>query len=144
MIPEFTDAGFLPVGIHRASLDEFKHRFVQFNRSDRRVRLFHGLEKLLSDAKLSTVVRRVLIAGSYVTEKAEPNDFDCIIIMEFSILSRTLSALEYNLVSRRAARQQYGGDVVAVLPGSEQYFQYLEFFQTNRDGEKVGVVEIDL
>jgi len=64
--------------------------------------------------------------------------------MEFSILFRTLTALEHNLVSRHAARRKYGGDVVAVLPGSEQYFQYLDFFSTNRDGDRVGVVEIDI
>lgn len=144
MIPEFTDAGFLPDGIHHASLDVFKLRFAQFSRSDRRIRLFEQLEKLISDAKSSAIVRRIIVAGSFVTAKAEPNDFDCILIMEFSILTKTLTALEYNLVSRRAARRLYGGDVVSVLPGSEQYFQYLDFFRTNRDGEKVGVVEIDI
>ena len=143
MIPEFTDAGFLPHGIHRASLDEFKLRFAQFNRSDRRIYLFQQLEKLISDARSSSVVRRIIVAGSYVTAKAEPNDFDCILIMEFSILAKPLSALEYNLVSRKAARRHYGGDIVPVLPGSEEYFQYLDFFQTNRDGERVGVVEIE-
>jgi hypothetical protein len=144
MIPEFTDTGFLPEGMHLASIEEFENRFAQFNRSDRRIRLFEKLDKLIADAKASSIVRRVIVAGSFVTAKAEPNDFDCILILEFSVLSKSLSASEYNLVSRRAARRIYAGDVVAVLPGSEQYFQYLDFFQTNRDGEKVGVVEINL
>jgi hypothetical protein len=125
-------------------MDEFKERFAHFSRSDRRVRLFEQLNRLISDAKLSTIVRRIIVAGSYVTAKPEPNDFDCILIMEFSILTKTLTALEYNLVSRRAARRIYGGDVVPVLPGSEQYFQYLDFFRSNRDGDSVGLVEIDL
>jgi hypothetical protein len=144
MIPDFTAAGFLPDGIHRASLDEFRERFAQFQRSDRRIRIFEQLQRLVADAKASSIVRRIIVAGSYVTAKAEPNDFDCILIMEFSVLTKTLTAAEYNLVSRRAARRMYGGDVVPVLPGSEEYFQYLDFFRTNREGQKVGVVEIDL
>jgi hypothetical protein len=144
MIPEFTDTGFLPSGMHRTSIEGFKLRFAQFDRSDRRIRLFEKLEKLVFDAKSSGIVRRLLVGGSYVTAKAEPNDFDCILIMEFSILTKTLSASEYNLVSRKMARRLYDGDFVAVLPGSEEYFQYLEFFQTNRDGDRVGIVEIDL
>jgi hypothetical protein len=144
MIPEFTDTGFLPNGMHLVTIEDFKRRFGQFDRSDRRIRLYEKLEKLVFDAKASGIIRRVLVGGSYVTAKAEPNDFDCILIMEFSILTKTLSPSEYNLVSRKAARRLYGGDVVAVLPGSEEYFQYLEFFQTNRDGDRVGIVEIDL
>lgn len=63
MIPEFTNSGVLPAGIHRASLREFQDRFAQFDRSDRRIRLFEGLKKLIADAKLSSIVRRVLVAG---------------------------------------------------------------------------------
>lgn len=80
----------------------------------------------------------------YVTAKAEPNDFNCILVLEDSIISRRLSALEYYLVSRRSARRLYGGDIVPVLPDSVRCSEYVEFFQTNREGERVGMVEIDL
>jgi len=122
MIPDFTEAGFLPDGVHLASIDEFKLRFAQFSRSDRRIRLFEQLERLIADARSSAIVRRIIVAGSFVTAKPEPNDFDCILIMEFSILTKTLTQIEYNLVSRRAALKLYGGDIVSVLPGSEEYF----------------------
>jgi len=50
MIPEFMETGFLPQGIHRAAVDEFKSRFARFSRSDRRIRLFEQLERLILDA----------------------------------------------------------------------------------------------
>jgi hypothetical protein len=33
MIPAFTEQGFLPPGIYQATLDEFKERFVIFQRT---------------------------------------------------------------------------------------------------------------
>jgi hypothetical protein len=42
------------------------------------------------------------------------------------------------------ARRLFGGDVLPAMDGSVALRQYLEFFQTTRDGEAVGVVEIAL
>jgi hypothetical protein len=144
MIPEFTDAGFLPVGIHRATIDEFKRRFAKFDRSDRRVRLYERLAVLFSDAKQSSVVRRIVFGGSFVSSSPEPNDFDCILVLDPAILHADLRPREYNLVSRHAARRIYGGDVIPAIDDSSAHLEYLEFFQTTRDGQKVGILEIDL
>jgi hypothetical protein len=91
MIPAFTEQGFLPPGVYQATLDEFKERFVVFQRSDRRFRLFVQLEKLLDQAAQARIVKRILIAGSFVSAKPEPNDFDCIVVLDPSIGSCTSS-----------------------------------------------------
>jgi hypothetical protein len=142
MIPAFTEHGFLPPGIHRATLNEFKERFVVFKRSDRRLRIFEGLEKLLDQAMRSGIVRRVIIAGSFVTDKPEPNDFDCLVVLDPAIVGNLLRPFEYNLVSRKMARHMFGGDIIPALEASHALQQYLEFFQTTRDGKRVGMVEI--
>jgi hypothetical protein len=59
MIPAFTEQGFLPPGIYQATLDEFKERFVIFQWSDRRLRLFVQLEKLLDQAARAGIVKRI-------------------------------------------------------------------------------------
>jgi len=41
-------------------------------------------------------------------------------------------------------RRLFRGDVVAVLEGSAALGKYLEFFQTARGGQPVGLVEIEL
>jgi len=144
MIPEFTEQGFLPPGIHQATRDEFKERFTLFQRSDRRLRLFEQLNQLLDQAAQAGIVKRMLIAGSFVTAKAEPNDFDCIVVLDPSIVGRSLRPFEYNLVSRKMARRLFGGDVMPALDDSPALQQYLQFFQTARDGQVIGIVEIQL
>ncbi len=143
MIPGLTDQGFLPPGVHRTTRDEFKERFVFFQQSDRRLRLFEQIENLLDQAVQSGIVERMIIAGSFVTAKPAPNDFDCIIVLDPSIVGRSLRPFEYNLVSRRMARRLFGGDVMPALDDSPALQQYLEFFQTTRDGQRMGIVEIE-
>jgi hypothetical protein len=144
MIPEFTEQGCLPPGIHRVTLDEFKERFVVFQRSDRRLRIFERLERLFDQAASSGIVKRIIIAGSFVTAKPEPNDFDCIVVLDSTIVGNPLRPFEYNLVSRKMARRIFGGDVVPALEDSHALQQYLEFFQTSRNGRRVGIVEMQL
>ncbi len=79
-----------------------------------------------------------------MTNKSEPDDFDAILILDPVVVNQTLRPREYNLVSRKMARRIYGGDVLAAVDGSAALAKYLKFFQTNRAGEPVGVVEIAL
>ena len=144
MIPDFTEAGLLPPGVHRTTVDEFRARFVVFCRSDRRFRIYEKLERLIIDAKRAGIVTRLLVAGSYVTAKPEPNDFDCLVVLDESIVGQRLSPVQYNLASRRMTRRIYGGDVTAALEGSQALEKYLEFFQTTREGGRMGLVEIQL
>lgn len=144
MLPDFTDEGLLPAGIHRATLGEFAERFTVFSRSDRRFQVFRQIERLVADAKRSEIVQSVLVAGSYVTAKPEPNDFDCILVLDPSIVGETLRPFQYNLVSRKAARRIYGGDIAPAVAGSVALTQYVEFFQRTREGKAAGIVEIVL
>jgi len=42
------------------------------------------------------------------------------------------------------AHRLFGGDVLAALEDSSALNDYLEFFQTSREGEPMGIVEIVL
>ena len=140
MIPEFTDDGVLPAGIHAATLEQFQERFAIFHQSDQRIRVFKKLKALIDEAG---IVQRIYVAGSFVTDKPEPNDFDCLLVLDSAIVGQTLRPSQYNLISRRMARRMFDGDVVPVLDGSQQLREYLDFFQTTRDGERMGIVEIE-
>ena len=108
----------------------------------RRFRIFAQLEKLLDQAARAGIVKRILIVGSFVSAKPEPNDFDCIVVLDPSIVGKPLRPFEYNLVSRQMAQRMFGGDVMPALDNSTALQQYLEFFQTTRDGKRIGIVEI--
>jgi hypothetical protein len=142
MIPALTEQGCLPPGIQHATLAEFRERFVVFQRSDRRFRIFEHLQKRLDQAARSGIVRQIIMAGSFITTKPEPNDFDCIVVLDPSIVGRPLRPFAYDLVSRQRARRMFGGDVMPALDHATALQHYLEFFQTSRDGTRIGLVEL--
>ena len=144
MLPDFTENGLLPEGIHRATFEEFEKRFAYFDLSDKRFRLFDKLRELYHQVRQSGIVKRFLVGGSFVTSKAEPNDFDCILVLDPSIEGQNLRPMEYNLVSRQRARRIFGGDVISVAEGSVDYHGYLALFQSTRADERLGIVEIEL
>jgi hypothetical protein len=77
MIPAFDERGYLSAGVHLASLDEVEARFGRQSEV-RRVQM----ESLQWLVKLATKagVQRLIINGSFVTERSEPNDVDCALL----------------------------------------------------------------
>jgi hypothetical protein len=78
MIPPFDENGYLPAGVHRATLDEIEARFGRESEL-RRVQM-ESLRWLVELAK-QTGVERVVINGSFATDSLEPNDVDCVLLL---------------------------------------------------------------
>ena len=76
MIPWFNDEGYLPPGIHLATLAEIAARFGQDSEL-RRVQM-DSLRWLIDLARRAGV-SRIVVNGSFVTDKLEPNDVDCVL-----------------------------------------------------------------
>src|SRR5438034_9578493 len=98
-IPPFDEDGLLPPGIHSCTIEEIQRRFGRFTRSDRRQTLMARLETLVNDARSARMPRSVMVNGSSVTDKDEPNDVDLIIVTESEREGQRLGAVEYNLLS---------------------------------------------
>ncbi len=79
MLPEFTDEGELPPGVHIADWPEFQSRFC--GSSLRRQWLSGRLRTLLELAASTGELRRVFVWGSIVTAKPAPKDLDVLLIM---------------------------------------------------------------
>lgn len=77
MIPDFNEDGYLPPGIHPARLEEIAARFGQ-EPELRRVQM----ESIgwLVDLARRVGVQRLIVNGSFVTDKWEPNDVDCVLL----------------------------------------------------------------
>ena len=80
-IPPFEQSGLLPPGVHGCTLEEIKLRFGSFQSSDRRPLLFLNLEKFVTEARASGIVRNLIVNGSFVTAETAPNDIDLIVIV---------------------------------------------------------------
>ncbi len=77
MIPQFTDSGFLPPGIHQATLDEVEARFGSGSEL-RRVQM--ESVRWMVDLATRAGVQRIVLNGSFVTDIMEPNDVDCVLL----------------------------------------------------------------
>jgi hypothetical protein len=146
-IPPLDEHGFLPLGIHDATLDELKVTFGSFQRSDRRPQLFASLETFLGELGAARMVRSVLVDGSFVTAQLEPNDIDLILVVASDHdFSADLSPSEYNVLSKRRVRRRHGFDLLVARADSEQYRRYVRLFQQIRfePGRFKGIVRIEL
>jgi hypothetical protein len=80
MIPPFNEHGYLPPGIHKATLEELAERFGW--QSEVRRDEMESLQWLMGLVKRLDV-RRLVLNGSFVTDEAEPNDVDCVLLVDF-------------------------------------------------------------
>lgn len=142
-----TTSGYLPEGIHECTLEEFRERFGQFQRTDRRCRLFEQLAEYVRQAKSSGLVKAIIVDGSYVTRKDDPNDIDLIIVSIARVdMPQELRPVEYNSISKGEVRRQFGIDALLAEDGSLQFERFIRFFAQVREDASIrkGIVRIDL
>lgn len=77
MIPEFNDDGYLPPGVHAASIEDIGERFGQ--EPELRRAQMDSLRWLVELAKRAGI-QRIIVNGSFVTDTWEPNDIDCVLL----------------------------------------------------------------
>ena len=131
VIPPLED-GVLPEGVHECTFEELELAFGQFQRSDRRVSLIARLKDYLEEASRSGLVVAVIIDGSFVTAKDEPEDIDLIVVLKSDVNWESLRPFEYNAVSKRMIKQMYRFDAFPYPEGSSDYKRLLNFFQDVR------------
>ena len=78
MIPVFNADGYLPPGIHPATLEEVAARVGQ--ESELRQAQMESLRRFVDLARRAGV-KRLVVNGSFVTDKWEPNDVDCVLLI---------------------------------------------------------------
>lgn len=135
MLPPFdTSTGNLPPGRHAATWEEVVARF---GFTARRRRLLAGLKAMLDSLKVAGC-RRVYLDGSFVTRKPDPGDFDGL-WEPAGVDPAILDPVLLDLAAPRAAQKaKYGGELLILTPG------LLDFFQRDRDGNRKGIVILDL
>lgn len=146
MLPNFNERGALPEGIHRASLEEVRNKFARMGRSDKRANLSDKVAVYVQTAKGSGLVERLYLVGSFVTAKEEPNDVDMIVAYKADMDLRNMRPFQYNAIAKTGIRRVLGSDLDAhpVRAGSSREEHFVTFFQTDREGHPVGIVEVIL
>ena len=147
MLPPFNQHGLLPEGIHGCTLEEAEARFGTFQSSDRRPQLWAKFKQFFIQAKASRIIEELLLDGSFVTAKPDPNDIDLVVVMFASHdFGHDLLPDQYNLLAEQRVRRAYGFDIVVVKNESQNLAWAVEFFAQvrQRPALKKGFIRIKL
>jgi len=142
MIPDLDDTGFLPPGVHVATLEEIEARF---GASAHRQHLFRGFRTAAESLRRAGCTAMYL-DGSFVTEKDLPADFDGCWDME-GVDPDLLDPALLDFENGRAAQKiRFGGELFpASYAETSSEKTFLEFFQTDKEtGAPKGIVKIEL
>ncbi len=143
MIPDFVDTGgpweVLPPGIHDASLEEIKDRFVK---NTQRQELFEGIVRGCSALKIAGC-STVYLDGSYITDKPVPDDFDICwnpVGVDDSKIDPVLLDFSNN---RKDQKLKYGGEFFPSNVYAENTHIFIDYFQIDKyTGKKKGIIRI--
>ena len=131
MIPPFNELGYLLPGIHTATLDEIDARFGQATELRRaQMESIRWMVELAARAG----AKRIVLNGSFVTDIMEPNDVDCVLLVE------------PGYPSDAAAEEELEGGLpfldIAVV-GKVDFRRFVgRIFAVDRFGESKGMVEV--
>lgn len=142
MIPQFRTDGYLPEGLHWATEAQATFRFGTQNR--RRRRLIRRIRRWISLARQVGAIR-LLIDGSFVTEKDEPNDIDAVILLPSDFERQIEDGVEAALELEEMLLTRRPEEIFAAEDGTD-WDDWVEFFSRTReaDGRRKGLVEVEL
>jgi hypothetical protein len=142
MIPALRDDGYLPVGLHVASEADVLFRFG--SSTPRRRRLAVRLRRWVELAR-RVKARRLLIDGSFITAKPEPNDIDAVVYLSPGFSDQIEHSddaaleLEHMLLTRHP-------EEIFAAEDEQDWNEWIEFFSRTREagGRRKGLVEVEL
>lgn len=141
-LPSFESSGDLPVGLHRAGLEEVVSQLGQG--SPRRILLSQRLRRIYELAADTGHLRRFLVFGSFVSAVAAPNDVDVFLVMNDTFDVTHVQGEALTLFNHAGAQAYFGASIFwlrrATALGGED--AAIEQWQIKRDGSRRGIVEV--
>ena len=143
-LPAHDESGNLPPGIYPVGWHEIEARFAV---TPRRQFLFNRLRQLHTLASSTGFLERFVVFGSFVTDKPEPGDVDIILVMQAGFQSGQAPQAARLLFDHEQADQAFGASVFWIRPDLlilESVDEFLDYWQTRRDGGRRGIIEVKL
>jgi hypothetical protein len=141
-IPAFRADGYLPEGLYWASEAEVTFRFGAS--SPRRRRLALRLRRWIELIR-QIGGKRLLVDGSFVTAKKEPDDIDAVVLLPPDFEVQIEQGIEASLELERMLLTRHPEEIFAAEDEAD-WNDWIEFFSRTReaDGRRKGLVEIEL
>lgn len=141
-LPALNPAGELHPGIHPATLDEIQRTFGDVNPVRRN--LFSRLQRIAELSRKTGHLARLILFGSFVTSKSEPQDIDVFLVFDETFDAVQCDAETLLMLDHAAADAHFGASIFWLRRpaafGGEQ--AAIEFWQRKRTAGLRGIVEI--
>jgi len=141
-LPDFENDGNLPPGRYLVDWAELAEKF---STTPRRVELLERLRTIFALAQATGFLERFVIFGSFVTTKLEPGDVDVILVMRSGFQSSQAPEETRFLFDHEQADARLGASVFWIRPDLlilESVEEFLDYWQTRRDGQRRGIIEV--
>jgi hypothetical protein len=122
-IPQLTDTGLLPPGVHSCDLLEARTMFAW---NERRAALFTGLETFLAKEIYPLYPDPIVLDGSYVTDKVLPSDTDVVLDCTAAPDDRKWRALQL-MKRRNDFKAIYSVDFWINLPDTNDFVAFFQY-----------------
>ena len=141
MIPEFQKDGNIPKGLYKATLQEVREVFG--TGSAKRKLLIGNLENIIELAKSTGKLERVIIWGSFISNKDFPQDIDLLLIMRGDFDLDANPPEVKRIFDYVQGRIVFNADIFWTKSsiGEEAIGLWIETYQMTRDFESRGIVE---
>ena len=142
-LPNLNHEGELPEGIHSATIDEVIAQFG--SGTEQRIIVTERLKRIYQLAKETGHLQQLLIFGSYITAKPEPNDIDVVIIFDDDFDIAACSDAVKKLLTYQQTENEFGASIFWIRPSLlflETIDQFIAGWQVKRDGTRRGIIEV--
>ena len=141
-IPPFDTEGYLPAGVYLATEAEVTFRFG--SATPRRRRLVLQLRRWVELAR-RVGAPRLLIDGSFVTVKENPNDVDAVVLLPADFDRQIENGLESALELEVMLLTRHPEEIFAAEDETD-WNEWVDFFSHTREANdrRKGLVEIEL
>ncbi len=143
-IPQFRDDGWLPTGHHPAGWEEIETTFGGDLLSGRSV-LIAKLIAFRDGLRSCGCIGRMVLDGSFISSKQNPNDFDVLLLLQPDIqeLKDADSRLS-QLLDTEMSENQEGYSVFYAPINSSVIAFLLPMWDISKEGVVKGVVEVEI
>ncbi len=140
-LPDFNSQGDLPPGVYQATLDEVLLRFG--GGTAQRQAVTARLLQIWQLANTTGRTDRLVLFGSYITAKPDPNDIDILLVMRDDFDIQGCDEPTRGLLDHTQAAERFGASVFWIRPALlllETLEEFITHWQIKRDGTRRGIV----
>ena len=142
-LPAFNEFGDLPEGVYQVTYVDVISRFG--SGSPQRENVTARLERIWNLAVKTGGLERLVLFGSYVTNKVDPEDVDVILVMRDEFVLAGCPEESLVLFDHAKADAEIGASIFWIRPAMllmETLEHFIAGWQQTRDHRRRGIVEI--